>query len=84
MSGNTDAQLNLVRGFSLNLSLFAASIRDQLSLPRGGVSNEDVLLQLRQLATSYRYFGSVGISYTFGSRTNNVVNLRLDEVYGRF
>lgn len=84
VSGSTDAQLNLVRGLSLNLSLFAARIRDQLSLPRGDASNEDVLLQQRQLATSFQYFGSVGISYTFGSRTNNVVNVRLDEVYGRF
>ena len=84
LSGNTDAQLNLLRGFSLNLSLYAARIRDQLSLPRGGATDEDVLLQQRQLATSFQYFGSVGISYTFGSRTNNVVNVRLNELYGGF
>jgi len=30
----------------------------------------------RQLRTSYRYYLAVGISYTFGSIYNNVVNPR--------
>ena len=35
-----------------------------------------MLLQRRQLETSYRYFASAGLSYTFGSIYNNIVNPR--------
>ena len=80
----TNATLNLVRGFSLNLNAYAARIRDQLSLPRGSATDDDVLLQQRQIATSYQYYASVGFSYTFGSRSNNVVNPRMEEIYGSF
>lgn len=79
-----DTELELVRGFSLSLSAFASRIRDQLSLPRGDASDDEVLLQQRQLATSYQYFGSFGITYRFGSSTNNVVNPRMADVYGSF
>ena len=63
---------------------FTARIHDQLSLARGGATRDDVLLQQRLLATSFQYFASAGISYTFGSLTNNVVNPRLNDVYGSF
>ncbi|HEY6194429.1 MAG TPA: hypothetical protein VI504_05245, partial [Candidatus Eisenbacteria bacterium] len=79
-----EAQLKLVRGLSLDLSSFAARIHDQVSLPRGGAADADVLLQQLELATSYQYVASVGLAYTFGSRTNNVVNPRLKDVYGSF
>lgn len=81
---STEIQLKLLRGFSFNMNGFAARIHDQLALPRGAATDPDVLLQQRQLATSYQYFASVGISYTFGSITNNVVNPRLSDVYGSF
>jgi len=62
------------------LSFFAigsgARVRDQLSLVKGEASLEDVLLRLTQLETSYRYFFSVGLSFTFGSIFTNVVNPR--------
>jgi hypothetical protein len=45
-------------------------------LPRRDASLEDVLLQRRRLATSYRGSGSVGLSYSFGSMFTNVVNPR--------
>ena len=35
-----------------------------------------VLLRQQQLKTSYRYFAYAGLSYTFGSIFNNVVNPR--------
>jgi hypothetical protein len=37
---------------------------------------EEILLRRRQLATRYSYYGSVGLSYTFGSIFSNVVNPR--------
>jgi hypothetical protein len=48
-------------------------------LRQADASEEEVLLQLRQLATSYSYYVSFGISYRFGSPFNNVVNTRFNE-----
>jgi len=47
-----------------------------MALPRGGASLEEVLLQRRELQTQYSYWGNVGVSYSFGSIYNNVVNSR--------
>jgi hypothetical protein len=65
-----------VKGLQLNLFGSYGRVRDQLYLPREGATDEEVLLRLRQLQTSYRYFFSVGLSYTFGSLFNNIVNPR--------
>ena len=73
---NGGLEVRLVRGLNLNLFGSYSRVRDQLSLPKSGATDEEILLQLRQLRTSYRYFGSVGLSYTFGSKFNNVVNPR--------
>jgi len=69
--------VRLFRGLSLTFRGSVERINDQLSLPRGGVSVEEVLLQRRQLATDYEVEGRIGLSYTFGSIYNNVVNTRL-------
>ena len=52
-------------------------MRDQLSLAKAAASDADILLQLRQLATSYTYGGYLSLSYTFDSLFNNVVNPRM-------
>ena len=51
-------------------------MRDQIALAWGGLTQEEVLLRQRELATDYRFFISGGISYRFGSIFNNVVNPR--------
>jgi hypothetical protein len=68
--------LRLVKGLQFRIGGNAARVRDQLYLPAGDLPIEEILLRQRQLATSYRYFASVGLSYTFGSIFNNVVNPR--------
>lgn len=65
------------KGFSVDISSRIEYLQDQLSLPKGDVSLEDVLLQQRQLATNYGISLSLGLSYNFGSIYNNVVNTRL-------
>ncbi len=59
--------------FSANLEL----VRDQLNLPVGDASIEDILLRQRQIATDFEMGIGIGLSYTFGSAFNNVVNTRL-------
>lgn len=66
----------IVRGLNLNVDMGYSKIRDQINIKRGDASDEDVFLHLRQLQTGYSYYGSVGISYTFGSIYSNVVNPR--------
>jgi hypothetical protein len=68
--------IRLFRGFSLNLYGNYAHVRDQLALPAGNLTPEQILLRQRELATGYRFFISGGLSYRFGSIFNNVVNPR--------
>jgi hypothetical protein len=49
-------------------------IKDQIGLPKGAATTEEILLRLRQLATDYSYNVSAGFSYSFGSIFNSVVN----------
>jgi len=53
-----------------------ASVHNQISLPRGEASLEDVLLRRKMQATEYQFSTSFGLTYTFGSIYNNVVNPR--------
>src|SRR6478736_75173 len=71
-----NADVRLVRGLSLSVYGEVASIHDQLGLPAGGASDDEILLRRQQLATNYTYYTSIGLSYIFGSRFNNVVNPR--------
>ena len=66
----------ILKGLSLNFGGNIDFIQDQIALPKGGASEVEILTQQRQLATQYSYWGSAGISYTFGSIYNNIVNPR--------
>lgn len=76
ISLDMELSLKLFKGFTLDLDGGYTMIHDQLNLPKSDVSDEDILLQRRQMETQYNYWGSVGISYTFGSIYNNIVNPR--------
>jgi len=78
-----DADVRLFRGFTLNVDGSYSRVRDQLYLPAGTASDEDVLLRLRRLQTGYRYRMTVGFSFQFGSIYNNVVNPRWSATTGR-
>ncbi len=72
----TNLDWRLIKGLSVSLSGNASLIRDQLHIAAGQLTDEEVLLRRRQLATSYRYFASVGLNYSFGSIYSNIVNSR--------
>jgi hypothetical protein len=71
-----EVDVRLFKGFSLSGWGSVSRIRDQVYLPKGEATNEEVLVRQRQLATSYEYYMSIGFSYRFGSIFNNVVNPR--------
>ena len=68
--------LRLIKGLSLSVSGSYARINDQLSLPKGGASLDEILLQRKELETDYGYHIALGFNYTFGSVYSNVVNPR--------
>ncbi|GAB5475305.1 MAG: hypothetical protein Mars2KO_34040 [Maribacter sp.] len=69
--------VRLIKGLSVRFSGNFEIIRDQINLPAGDASIEDVLLQQKQIATDFELGFSVGLSYTFGSAFNNIINTRL-------
>ena len=71
-----DLSFRVARGLSLNFSASTSLVRDQLYLAKEDLSDEEILIERRQLATDSRYRVSFGFSYTFGSIFNNVVNPR--------
>ena len=78
-----EISFRIFRGLSVNFEGSASRIRDQVSLPRRDATPEEVLLRLRQLQSGYEYRFSTGITYSFGSIFNNVVNPRFGGGGGR-
>ncbi len=76
INGNTS--LNLVKGLQFNVGGGASLIRDQIFLAARGQTPEQILTQQRALASNYSLFLFTGLSYSFGSIYNSVVNPRLD------
>lgn len=76
MELNGFVRLRIVKGLSLSVNGEAAYINDQLNLRKGGLTEAERLLRLKEQATNYSIGGSISITYTFGSIYNNVVNPR--------
>ena len=69
--------LRLLRGLNLRVDGQYRFVRDQIGLRAARATDGEILTNQFELATGYRYFASVGVSYTFGSIFNPVVNPRL-------
>jgi hypothetical protein len=68
--------MRVLKGLSFNVEGEYSRVRDQLSLPQRDASVEEILLELRRLATSYDIRIQMGFSFRFGSIYSNVVNPR--------
>ena len=79
-----NVEYRIFRGFFINDFGSLSWVRDQIFLERGGVTDEEILLRRRQLATDSEYRFRIGITYAFGSIYNNVVNLRFAGSSGGF
>ena len=83
LSGHMD--FRIIKGLSLGLRGSIARVRDQLSLSKSDLTEEEFLLRLTEVATGYYYYGGVELRYTFGSIYNNIVNPRFERYsYRRF
>ena len=69
-------RLRILKGLSLSVNGGIAYISDQVNLRKGDLSDAEILLRLKEQATSFSIQGGVSLTYTFGSIYNNVVNPR--------
>ncbi len=72
----SDFSIRMTKNLSIFCEIQSQLVHDQLYLPKGDASLEDVLLKRRKLATTYEIGGQLGFKFTFGSIYNNVVNER--------
>ncbi len=71
-----DINVRIFRGLEVRFGGGYSWIHDQVYLPKGERDQADVLLRRRALLTGFEYNAFVGLTYTFGSIFNNVVNPR--------
>jgi hypothetical protein len=76
--------IRITGGLSFNMFTFGSILRDQLYLPKGQASQQDILTRQRQISTNYNLYTYFGLSYRFGSKLNNFVNPRFDGGGGNF
>ncbi len=76
ISINPEISWNLARGLSLNVFGQIGYISNLRNIQKSEIDANDILLQNRQLDTSFEYFSGFGVTYRFGSIFNNVVNPR--------
>ncbi|HYQ59337.1 MAG TPA: hypothetical protein VEP89_18465 [Draconibacterium sp.] len=74
---DTRLSFRIVRGVSVNFRFDVERIHDQIYLPKGDLSLEDVLLNNVRLPSSFEIGADIGLSIQFGSIYNNIVNNRL-------
>jgi hypothetical protein len=70
---NGYTEIRIAKGLRFFVSGEYGWIHDQLYLKKGSASTSSVLLRQQALASSYFYYGNVGLSYNFGSLLNNIV-----------
>lgn len=73
-------EVRLARGLELGIFGGYSRVRDQITIRKGDATDEEIFLRLRELATGYQANLEVGLSYTFGSFLNTVVNPRFDDI----
>ena len=75
---NASTNIRITGGLSFNIYFRGALTRDQINLPKGGATEQEILTRRKQIASGYSYFTSFGLNYRFGSKLNNFVNPRFE------
>lgn len=73
-----DITWNVASGLNLSLGGNFSIVNDQYYLKKDEVSSEAILLGQTQLKSNFSYNVYAGISFSFGSIYNNVVNVRFN------
>lgn len=75
---NLGANLRIVKGLSFTIRGQYGITNNQINLDAGDLSLEELLLRQQQVSSGFNYFISTGISYSFGSIYNSIVNPRFN------
>jgi len=70
--------IRIVKGLSFELYGNIQIPRNQISLRKAGTTPEEILTRQHEMQSNYSIWVNAGISYTFGSIYNNVVNPRFE------
>jgi hypothetical protein len=73
---NPNIEWQIFKGLSIDIGGYASFVGDRINIAKAGITDEDILLQIRQLDTDFTYFTYFGLNYRFGSSYNNFVNPR--------
>ncbi|NNE14901.1 MAG: hypothetical protein HKN51_07975 [Saprospiraceae bacterium] len=66
----------IYKGLTLDFGGFLSFVTDRINIAKSDISDEEIILQIKQLDTDFTYFSRFGINYRFGSKYNNFVNPR--------
>lgn len=80
LSTGVTMALRLLEGLAITLTGEAAMVRDLINLRGRTITDRELLLDTAQLPTRYTTVLELGISYTFGSVHNTIVNPRFARV----
>ncbi|HEV7348695.1 hypothetical protein [Telluribacter sp.] len=80
LSLEMDLNWRVAQGLSVWLNSNISLINNQISLAKSEGDASQILLNNRQLPTNFRFGSSFGMTYTFGSISNNVINPRFSGV----
>jgi len=72
------ANFRIIKGLSFRVSGNYGITDNQINLVAGDLSLEELLLRQQQVKSGYNYFVSTGLSYSFGSIFNTIVNPRFN------
>lgn len=75
---NVGTNVRITGGLSFNIHANYNLVHDQVYLPKGGATEQEILTRRRQLQTNFNYFFGFGLNYRFGSNLNNFINPRFN------
>jgi hypothetical protein len=75
-----NVDVRITGNLSFTLNAYGGLVKDQISLVKGSASDQDILVRRRQLASNYNYWSNFGVNYRFGSKLNNFVNPRFEQL----
>jgi len=73
---NPNVELNILKGLRLNFGGQIEYVGDRINIAKSDITDQDILLGIKQLNTNYSFSTYVGFNYRFGSQRNNIVNPR--------
>lgn len=82
MGIDVNVNVRVTGGLSFYIHTNGSIVHDQISLVKGDVSEQDLLIKTRQLGSSYNYNLYFGVNFRFGSKLNNFVNPRFQGYQG--